>query len=179
MVSYQHFPSEEDNGRSSFMKHYSWTLNSEFNTSNLHFPWMLKLNYTWWFRQWLLSLEQMGPFPSSESSLISYPLREGGMMLKTAMQAVESKPRILFEREWKVLAQVPSSSEISLGNKSLGITAHLPLPFHFLTYSSWFVKDGTLPHCYLAVFYYALAWPHAFCLQTFPSLKGMAILPTR
>lgn len=132
---------------SSFMKHYSWTLNSEFNTSNLHFPWMLELNYTWWFRQWLLSIEQMGPFPSSESSLISYPLREGGMMLKTAMQAVESKPRILFEREWKVLAQAPSSSKISLGNKSLGTTAHLPLPFHFLTYISWFVKDGTLPHC--------------------------------
>lgn len=101
----------------------------------------------------------MGPFPSSESSLISYLLREGDMMLKKkkAMQAVESKPRILSEREWKVLAQAPSSSEIGLGNKSLRTTAHLPLPFHFLTYTCWFVMDGTLPHFQLAVFYYACA----------------------
>lgn len=50
------------------------------------------------------------------------------------MQAAESKPRL----------QAPS--EIGFGNQSLGITAHLPLPFHFLTYTCWFVKDGTLPH---------------------------------
>lgn len=78
----------------------------------------------------------MGP-SSSESSLISYPLREGGMMLKTAVQAVESKPRILFGREWNVLAQAPSSSEIGLGNKTFRIIAHLSLPFHFLVCQGW------------------------------------------
>lgn len=80
----------------------------------------------------------MGPFPSSESSLISYLLREGDMMLKKkAMQAVESKPRILSEREWKswLRLQAPARSV-------LGIRVLEQLPTFLFLSTSWFTLAG-------------------------------------